>query len=133
MHTQPSIPVHVVHLLPLLDQQLIQLLQSLTVAEWQQQTIARLWTVKDVAAHLLDGNIRMLSMLRDDYRTEKPPGDSYEDLVHFINGLNATWVAAMKRVSPALLIHLHKATGPLFCDYYSALGEIALTIIAVMA
>jgi len=60
-------PVDVVHLLPVLDRKLMELLSSLTPDNWQQPTVAKLWTVKDVVAHLLDGNIRTLSLLRDRY------------------------------------------------------------------
>ena len=62
-----NIPVAVTHLFPVLDKKLISLLRSLQPEQWQQKTIARLWTVKDIAAHLLDGNIRTLSMARDGF------------------------------------------------------------------
>jgi Mycothiol maleylpyruvate isomerase N-terminal domain len=55
---------------------LVDLLESLPVEKWARQTVARLWNVKDVAAHLLDGNIRILSMLRDGYAGEKSNSDS---------------------------------------------------------
>jgi len=119
-------PIDVVHLLPLLDEKLLALLRSLTPEDWQHQTIAKLWKVKDVAAHLLDGNIRILSMLRDHYTGEVPPPiHSYQDLVDFLNGLNADWVKAMKRVSPQVLILLHKVTGKSFCEYYASLDPFA--------
>jgi hypothetical protein len=114
-------PIEVVHLLPALDKKLIELLKLLSPEEWQQQTIAKLWKVKDVAAHLLDGNIRILSMLRDNYFGEKADIKSYQDLVDFLNRLNADWVKAMKRVSPTMLILLHESTGKLYCDYYASL------------
>jgi hypothetical protein len=114
-------PIEVVHLLPVLDRKLGELLKSLSPDEWQKQTIAKLWKVKDVAAHLLDGNIRILSILRDNYFGEKADIKSYQDLVDFLNGLNADWVKAMKRVSPGMLILLHEATGKLYCDYYASL------------
>lgn len=119
--TNQTIPVDAVNLLPKLDEKLIELLESLTDEEWQKPTIAKLWTVKDVAAHLLDGNIRIPSMLRDGYFGEKADVQTFEELVHFLNRLNADWVKAMKRVSPAMLIYLHKATGKLFSDYYASL------------
>ena len=74
---------------PELDKMLIQLLESLEPEEWHKQTVAKLWTVKDVAAHLLDGNIRNLSMLRDGYMGLKPEVNSYQELLDFLNGLNA--------------------------------------------
>jgi hypothetical protein len=121
MSTRPNIPIDVVHLLPVLDEKLIQLLRSLTPEDWQKQTIAKLWIVKDVAAHLLDGNIRILSMLRDDYHGESPDINSYQGLLDYLNGLNADWVKAMKRVSPSMLLLLHQATGKAYSDYYASL------------
>ncbi|WP_324671847.1 maleylpyruvate isomerase N-terminal domain-containing protein [Hymenobacter sp. GOD-10R] len=128
----PEPPINVVPLLPQLDEKLMALLKSLTPEDWQRQTIAKLWKVKDVVAHLLDGNLRVLSMLRDHYTGEAPPPiHSYQDLVDFLNGLNADWVKAMKRVSPGLLILLHEATGQPFCDYYASLDPFALSPFSV--
>jgi hypothetical protein len=121
MTSPRTIPIETAHLLPILDQQLLSLLDSLTPADWQTQTIAKQWKVKDVVAHLLDGNIRSISMLRDNYWGESFAGNDYQDLLNFLNGLNADWVKAMKRVSPAMLILLHQATGKAYCDYYASL------------
>jgi len=41
------------------------LLRGLSPADWNAPKLAGAWTVKDVAAHLLDGNLRTLAMLRD--------------------------------------------------------------------
>ena len=117
--------------LSLLDTKLLELLRSLTPAEWEQQTVAKLWVVKDVVAHLLDGNIRVLSMLKDGYYGEKPPGDSYQELLDYLNQLNADWVRAMKRVSPAMLILLHEITGPIYCQYYASLDPFGKASFAV--
>lgn len=121
MSTQRNIPLDLVHLLPLIDKELISLLKSLTAEEWEMQTIAKKWKVKDVVAHLLDGNIRSVSMLRDGYHGESANINTYQDLLDFLNGLNADWVKAMKRVSPAMLVLLHEATGKAYCDYYASL------------
>jgi hypothetical protein len=115
-------PINVVHLLPVLDSKLIELLKTLTPADWQKQTIAKLWVVKDVVSHLLDGNIRGLSILRDNYFGERPDIKSYQDLIDFLNRLNADWVKATKRVSPEMLIMLHEATGKMYCDYCASLN-----------
>lgn len=120
MHKSDSF-THAVHLLPQLDSLLIELLKSLTPEEWEAQTVTKLWRVKDVVAHLLDGNIRVLSILRDNYYGEKASITNHDDLVVFLNGLNADWVKAMKRVSPEMLILLHECTGKLYCDYYASL------------
>ncbi len=117
---QETIPVQ--HLFRALDQKLIQLLQSLQPTDWQRPTIAGKWTVKDVVAHLLDGNIRALSIQRDRYFGEKAPQKpDYQALVSWLNALNADWVKAMQRVSPNVLVLLHEWTGPLTCDYFESL------------
>jgi hypothetical protein len=109
--------IHTVHLFPELDALLISLLKSLHAEDWHKQTIAPAWKVKDVAAHLLDVNIRSLSVFRDSFQGEKPEGiNSYQELVVYLNKLNADWVQAMKRVSPEVLIELLEITGKEFCN-----------------
>lgn len=116
-----NIPIATLHLFPALEAHLIELLHSLTPEEWNAPTIARLWNVKDVAGHLLDGNIRMMSMTRDNYMGD-PPGNitGYDDLVAYLNGLNADWVRAMKRMSPKVLIALMETTGQEYCRIIAA-------------
>jgi uncharacterized protein (TIGR03083 family) len=114
--------INTTHLFKPLDKKLIALLRSLTPEEWERPTVARQWNVKDVAAHLLDGNIRTISSLRDHYRGVNAGAiHSFEDLVAFLNRINAGWVMAMKRVSPAMLTDWLETTG----DQYSALMEAA--------
>ena len=61
-------------------------------------TIAKLWTVKDIASHLLDTNIRTISLARDQHLIEPDTAiNSYQDLVDYLNQLNADWVKATKR------------------------------------
>lgn len=131
MTAKPNIPIDAVHLLPVLDSKLIELLKSLTAEEWHLPTIAKLWTVKDVAAHLLDTNIRILSIYRDGHYGEKADIHSTAELILFLNKLNADWVQAMKRVSPQLLILLHEITGPLYCKLYQSLQPFDKSIFAV--
>lgn len=116
-----SVPIRVAHLFRPLDASLIDLLKSLNPEEWQAQTVAKLWKVKDVAAHLLDGNIRTLSIQRDGFFGEQP-GDiqSYQDLVNWLNQLNADWVKSSKRISPKVMILLHEATSHQTCTYYES-------------
>lgn len=104
-------------LFPILDELLIDLLTHLSPEEWNKQTVAKLWKVKDVASHLLDGNLRGLSISRDRYFGEKADHiKSYADLVGFLNELNLSWTSATKRLSPAVLTWLLKLTG----ESYSA-------------
>jgi uncharacterized protein (TIGR03083 family) len=107
-----QVPIHTIFLFPALDRKLIELLRSLSPEEWNRPTRAKLWTVKDIATHLLDGNLRALSMSRDGYLGEKPEGiGSYQDLVTYLNQLNADWIKATKRLSPQVLIDLLETTG----------------------
>lgn len=117
-----QVPIPTVHLFPKLDEKLIELLRSLNPEEWSAPTVAKLWTVKDIATHLLDGNIRMLSIARDNFYGEAPSKiDSYQDLVNFLNQLNADWVKATKRMSPFVLIELLEITGKAYSSFVTQL------------
>lgn len=117
-----EIKIKTLELFPVLDRMLIGLLESLTEEEWNAPTVAKLWKVKDVAAHLLDGNLRGLSISRDHYFGE-PAGNihSYQDLVSFLNNLNMTWTRAAQRLSPKVLIALLAITGKQYTAHLEAL------------
>lgn len=121
---------NVAGLLPDLNNLLMELLHSLAPADWDKKTVARHWTVKDVAAHLLDGNIRVLSMLQDEYYGESF-NSANESLLDFLNRINADWVKAMKRVSPSMLILLHQATADMYCSYYAGIDPNGISPFAV--
>ncbi|HEY9196370.1 MAG TPA: maleylpyruvate isomerase N-terminal domain-containing protein, partial [Mucilaginibacter sp.] len=124
--------IEVKHLFKPLDDKLIELLESLTPEDWDKQTVAKAWKVKDVVSHLLEGNIRTLSMQKEGYYSEQPPAiNSYQDLVNWLNLLNAEWVKASRRISPNLLIVLHKATNGLVNEYYSSLDLNGPAVFAV--
>lgn len=128
----PEIPIPTLHLFPKLDQLLLDFLRSLSPADWEKPTIVPLWTIKDIAAHLLDGNLRTLSMSRDQYFGEKPdPIESYGDLVAYLNRLNAEWVKAFKRVSPIVLIELLELTGSQYNTYLRTLNPYTPAIFSV--
>jgi uncharacterized protein (TIGR03083 family) len=122
-------PLHLADLLPKLDALLIELLEGLSATDWERQTLAGNWSIKDVAAHLLDGNLRTLSMLRDGYAGETPgPISSYRELVDFLNQMNADWVKATRRLSPKIVIELLKRTGEEYCDYLQTLDPDAQAV-----
>jgi len=102
---QPLAPILVADRFPELGRELIALLRSLSDEQWRLQTVASRWTVKDVAAHLLDTACRRLSIERDGFAPSAPvrPLDGYVELVGFLNELNAQWVTAFRRLSPRLL------------------------------
>lgn len=96
------------HLFRPLHAELLTLLRGFTPEEWERPTICGAWTVRDVAAHLLDTTLRRLSLDRD--RMPPPPPDrpiaGYADLVAFLDQLNADWVKAARRLSPRVVIGL---------------------------
>ncbi|HZX73794.1 MAG TPA: maleylpyruvate isomerase N-terminal domain-containing protein, partial [Cyclobacteriaceae bacterium] len=111
-----DVPIKTVHLFPKLDQKLLELLKSLHPDDWSRPTLAKQWTVKDIASHLLDGNFRTLSFVRDKHVVNTPKElHSYQDLVDYLNKLNADWVIATKRLSYNLIIDLLQKTGEAYC------------------
>lgn len=107
-----TIPIETRHLFAELDDLLIACLRSCTAEDWNRRTIAPLWTVRDVASHLLDGNLRLLSIIRDRHFGESPGElDGYQGLVNYLNQLNADWVKATRRLSPRTLTDLLATTG----------------------
>lgn len=96
------------------QQELITLLKSLSPGEWEYETSSSTWNVKDIAAHLLDGDLRRLSLHRDRHTLPKPsnPINNYDSLVTYLNEINNVWVDAAKRLSPSLIIELTEFTAP---------------------
>lgn len=125
-------PIETLHLFPILDRLLIDLLKSLSEKEWDAKTVAKKWTVKDIASHLLDGNLRGLSISRDHYFGEKPENiNSYTDLVNFLNQLNMTWTNAAKRLSPNVIINLLETTGKEYHEHLQTLNPFENAIFSV--
>lgn len=107
-----------------LRQELVSLLEGLSEDEWRLPTAAPKWNVKDVALHILGGDVGNLSRRRDGFSL---PADlsSYEKLVAFINDLNASWVAAGQRMSSRMVIDLTKHVGRQADDYLAGLDPFA--------
>jgi uncharacterized protein (TIGR03083 family) len=124
--------IQTTHLFPVLDEKLIGLLSSLNPEEWNRPTLARRWIVKDVAAHLLDGNVRGLSLARDGHRMVPDREiSSYQDLVGYLNQLNADWTLATRRMSPQVLTQLLQTTGREYSEYLTTLDPHAEAIFPV--
>jgi uncharacterized protein (TIGR03083 family) len=95
-------PIRTEHLFLPLHEELMALLRSLEPHEWAAPTVAGAWTVKDVAAHLLDTAMRRLSLQRDGHVREGPFDP---------NAANQEWIAAMQRISPGMLVELLELWG----------------------
>ncbi len=114
-------PILVVDLFPPLLEALIELLNSLSDDDWQKATVCKGWSVKDIAAHLLGGDVSILSRKRDQYLFSGDPIKEWDELVALINHLNAVWVQATARLSPRLLTDLLRFTGEQVCECFKTL------------
>lgn len=127
-----AVPIQTIHLFPVLDEMLISFLASLSTEDWQQSTIAKKWKVRDIATHLLDGNVRTLSMLRDGHFVAPTnPIHSYPDLVDYLNNLNAEWTKASERLSPTVILDLLQHTGKQYCTYLATLDPFEEAVFSV--
>ncbi len=92
--------------------ELLRVLRDLDADDWQRQTLAPRWRVRDVAAHLLDNDLRKVAVYRDSHQLPlDKPLTSDRDLAEFVNGLNASGVGYAARLSPRLLVDLLEITG----------------------
>jgi len=128
----PLTPVYTADLFPPLHRELIALLRGLSPDDWERPTVAGAWRVRDVAAHLLDVDLRKISGVRDGHGAKpEEPLQSFEDIVRFINQLNAEWVRGARQLSPRLLIDLLEFSGPRVAELVAALpphGEAHLAV-----
>ncbi len=97
---------------------LLDLLGSLSPAEWAAATACPGWSVKDVALHLLGDDVGRLSRGRDGFVNPAFGGPdldlgTWSGLVAAIDRQNAAWVEGTRRLSPRLLVELLRFTGVL--------------------
>lgn len=114
-----------------MDGELIHLLHSLAPREWDLQTIAPLWKVRDVAAHLLDTALRKLSMVRDSCYSEAPEIRSAQDLIALVDRLNREGVTVYRRLSPPVLIGMLKTACQESGSFHESLDPFARAAFAV--
>ena len=119
-------PILVTALFPEVLEALIELLSGLTPDDWNKPTACSRWSVKDIASHLLGGQLGILSRKRDGYAFSGDPIQKWDDLVALINDLNDMWVKAVSRLSPRILCELLKLTGEQVCDYFNSLDPYAI-------
>ena len=129
---KPAGPVLAGALLAGLHEELMRLLRDLDGEDWERPTSAGHWRVRDVVAHLLDTDLRRLSSGRDGHRTPLDrPVESYDDLLAFLNELNADWIRATRRVSPAVLVDVLAHVGPQSASFLASLDPFAPAALAV--
>jgi uncharacterized protein (TIGR03083 family) len=124
-------PILCAPLLRKVDAELIDLLRSLTPGEWELQTVAPQWKVRDVAAHLLDTALRKLSLARDTCFVEAAHIHSQADLVALVNRLNREGVAVYRRLSPRVLIDMLRMACEQSAGFHESLDPFAPAAFAV--
>lgn len=135
-HAPPSLgplpPLDTAPLFPPLHAELIALLRSLDRSDWERPTVAGAWRVRDVAAHLLDGELRTLSAHRDGHVLA--PDETiagYADVMRLITRLNAQGVAFGTSLSPTLLVDLLEVSGRWMSAFVATLDPDAPALYAV--
>jgi uncharacterized protein (TIGR03083 family) len=111
---------------PALRRELLHVLADLSEDDWERPTAAPLWSVKDIAAHLLGGDVWILSGKRDGFRPPDTSIQQYAHLVELVNRLNAEWVLAARRMSPRLLTEFLAFTGPEVEAYFASLNPMMM-------
>ena len=125
LQSSGSDPILCAHLLRRVDEKLIELLRSLSASEWDAQTVAPRWKVRDVAAHLLDTVLRKLSIVRDSWDVERVDIRSPEDVVTLVNRLNEEGVTVYRRLSPPVLIDMVKMACEQSASFHESLDPFA--------
>jgi uncharacterized protein (TIGR03083 family) len=133
MSFQPSgsDPILCAPLLRRVDEKLIDLLRSLSVSEWDAQTVAPRWQVRDVAAHLLDTVLRKLSLVRDSWYVETVDVRSPQEVVTLVNRLNEEGVTVYRRLSPPVLIDVMKLACEQSAGFHESLDPFAPAVFGV--
>jgi uncharacterized protein (TIGR03083 family) len=118
--------------LPLQDE-LLAVLRSLPAGAWDLPTPSPRWRVREIAAHILDGQLRRISAQRDGHAAPPPaaPIRGHDDLVRFLNDLNAGFVETSRRLSPRVLIELLEWAAPRLAETARATDPFGGAIFAV--
>ncbi|MBI4674401.1 MAG: maleylpyruvate isomerase family mycothiol-dependent enzyme [Chloroflexi bacterium] len=145
-------PIQTVELFPPLSAELIGLLRRLSRADWEKPTACAAWNVKQVALHLLGGNVGRLSRRRDELdipenlhagyaflwrvkdgleRPGKPIND-YAELVQWIDRTNAEWVQATDALETNALIELLELSDAQVYEHFKRLDPDAPARISVL-
>jgi uncharacterized protein (TIGR03083 family) len=108
-----------------LHTELIALLHGLGPGDWSRPTVCALWSVRDIAAHLLDDDLRRLSFHRDG---QAPPAGgpvTGAEIVALVNRMNAEFVGVARRMSPRVIVDLLEVTGPWVVNLFRATDPFA--------
>lgn len=124
-------PIFTSRLFAPLEAKLIELLRGLAPEDWEKQTLAPRWKVKDVAAHLLDTQVRKVAAARHGYKPENSKKLSPQKLVSLINTLNAEGVHRYRQLPADELISRMKVASQESAEYHSALDPFGTAMFPV--
>jgi uncharacterized protein (TIGR03083 family) len=92
---------------------LLELLAGLGPADWQRPSPCPGWTVLGLCAHLAGDDLGFLARHRDGHYGTQPPELAGEDaFAVWLDGLQAQWVEAARRMSPRIVTDLLAWSGP---------------------
>jgi uncharacterized protein (TIGR03083 family) len=117
-------PIATAHLFPTLESELLKLLASLAPEDWEKQTVAPKWKVNHLVAHLLDTQLRKLSICRDRCSPPSREIGSHTDLVSVIDSLNESGVSLYRKLSPRVLISLMEVASRESAVYHLSLNPL---------
>ena len=100
---------------------IVGVVRSLTPDDWMRPTMAGVWRVRDVVAHMIDTALRRLSFHRDGARPPGRPPATDAELIALINELNAAWVGAADRLSARVLADLYAHASAELCAFVETL------------
>lgn len=128
---EPLQPIFTAHFFPKLEAKLLELLRSLSPEDWEKQTLAPKWKVKDVAAHLLDTELRSLAASRPGHTTQYRKITSAAELLALVNSLNDEGVRQYGGLSQDELISRMEAGSRDVAQYFQSLDPFAPSMIGV--
>jgi uncharacterized protein (TIGR03083 family) len=128
---EPVQPINTLELFPPLSRELIKVLRALQPTDWSRPTVCAPWSVKDVAGHLLGGNLGRLWKVDETSTPRENPVQDYDELVNLIHRDNEFWVHAAQRISPEILIEFLDLTDHHLYDHFRSLAQNELARITV--
>jgi uncharacterized protein (TIGR03083 family) len=120
---RPVEPIDTVELFPGLSRELLSVLRRCPPAGWSKPTACPSWSVKDVAAHLLGGNLGRLPRWAGIEAERRPVCEpiAFAELVTRINARNAEWVEAARSIGPDVLVDLLEVTDVQLYEHFKTL------------
>lgn len=101
--------------------ELLNLLATLTPQHWAAATGCPGWTVKDIALHILQGDLGTLARGRDNDTASLLTGfDDYRAFVAALNAQNQRWIEATRSLSGRLIRELLAFAGNQMAAYWAS-------------